>query len=477
MYAYYIICILIKWQKNAPQPNPPPLTPAFTTAQLLGFFLRLLPRRAFLHLPALQDLTFYERLFTPMVTLWYLLFQWLNADHTLDAVLTDAHAGGADRLNGKLSRRLRSHATTSYSDARQKLPTDLLAQALRWQGGQIIDLSPTALWQGLVLTLLDGSTVRLRPSGDIAKTFPPHGNQHRRRAYWCLIRVVVGFCALTGAALDCALGSTGLSEQALGVEIILRATSRCLFIGDRNFGVFWIAQVARHSDQHVLLRLTKQRARKLLGKSLKRGDYAVNWTATRHAHTQAGLSTEPVPGRLIVVPITRPGFRSQPLYLFTTLQDPLQYPVAELVRLYGLRWHIELNLRYVKAQMEAAQLHAHSAEMARKEWLAALMAYNLIRAAMLCAALSKGVPALSLSFSACRRRLEYWLRNLGRSRAAILQSWKTILQKLSCCRLPCRRKARPSEPRAQRHLRESFPPLIGSRAKARKKLQNAARKS
>ena len=443
----------------------------------MRFFLRLLPRRAFLQLPALQNLTFYDRLFSPLVTLWYLLFQRLNAEHTLDAVLADAHAGGADRLNGKLSRRLRSHATTSYSDARQRLPADFLAQALRLQGRQIIDLSPTALWQGLVLSLLDGSTVRLRPYGDIPKAFPPHSNQHRQRAYWCLLRVVVGFCALTGAALDCALGSTHLSEQALGVEIILRATSRCLFIGDRNFGVFWLAQVARHSGQHVLLRLTELRARKLLGKSLKPGDYPVHWTATSHAHTQPGLTIEPVPGRLLVVHITRPGFRSQPLYLFTTLQDPLQYPLAELARLYGLRWHIELNLRYVKAQMEALQLEAHSAQMARKEWLAALMAYNLIRAAMLCAALSKGLPILSLSFSACRRRLELWLRDFGRNTAAILQSWQSTLQEMSRCRLPHRRQPRPSEPRAQRHLRESFPPLIGSRAKARKNLQNAARKS
>jgi hypothetical protein len=40
--------------------------------------------------------------------------------------------------------------------------------------------------------------------------------------------------------------------------------------------------------------------------------------------------------------------------LFTTLVDVVQYPMAELVRLYGLRWHIELDLRYVKAQMESA---------------------------------------------------------------------------------------------------------------------------
>ncbi len=142
-----------------------------------------------------------------------------------------------------------------------------------------------------------------------------------------------------------------------------------------------------------------------------------------------------------------------------------------------MRWHIELNLRYVKDQMDSAQLEVHSAEMARKEWLAALLAYNLIRAAMLCAALQEGIPPLALSFSASRRRLENWLADFGRPGADALAGWQAMLARIGKCRLPRRRKPRPSEPRAQCHLRESFPPLVGSRAQARKKLQQISRKS
>src|ERR1043165_7117947 len=46
---------------------------------------------------------FYQRLFDPLVTLWYLLFQRLHWDHSLEAALSDARAGGADRINKKLS--------------------------------------------------------------------------------------------------------------------------------------------------------------------------------------------------------------------------------------------------------------------------------------------------------------------------------------------------------------------------------------
>jgi len=477
MYAYYILCILPTIEKNAPKPKTTEPPPRFTPAQLLEFFLQLLPQPALRNLPALQQLTFYERLFSPLVTLWYLLFQWLNHDHTLDAVLIDARAGGADRLNPKLSRHLLSSSTGPYSDARSRLPEEFLAQTLRLQGRQITQQSPTTLWHGLVVALLDGSTVRLRPHGDIPKEFPPHGNQHQKKTYWCLMRVAVTFCCLAGAALDCALGSHHLSEQALGCEIILRAVGSCLFLGDRNFGIFRIVQTARQVHKQLLLRLTEGRAIKLLGHALRAGDFEVLWKPSPDDQLQPDCSTAPVQGRLIVERLERPGFRPQWLCLFTTLTDRVQYPLVELVQLYGRRWHVELDLRYVKAQMEAGQLEVHSAAMARKQWLACLLAYNLIRAAMLCAALQQDIPPLTLSFSATRKRLEFWLRTFGRTFAGVLVAWERTLAEIGQCLLPKRHQPRPAEPRAKRHVRESFPPLVGSRAQAREKLQKQAMKS
>jgi hypothetical protein len=215
---------------------------------LLGFFLQLLPGRELLQLPALQGKTFYDRLFTPVVTLWCLLWQRLQQDHRLDAVVAEIRAGGADRLKAQLSGRLTSSSTGPYSDARQRLPEPFLAECLRLQGRKITALSPAPQWQGLAVGLLDGTTVRLRPLGNIPRDFPPHGNQHQKRTYWCLMQAVVLFCGGTGAALDCALGPTSLSEQALGGEIILQALGRWLFLGDRNFGVFRVAQCARATE-------------------------------------------------------------------------------------------------------------------------------------------------------------------------------------------------------------------------------------
>ena len=467
-YAYDTICIPQTPKKHA-VPKSPGAPSTFTAAELLRFFLQLLPRRALRRLPALQGLTFYERLFTPLVTLWYLLFQWLHHDHTLQAVLTDARAGGAHRLHRKLARHLRSASTGPYSDARQRLPEGFLAEALRRQAGQLIRQTASTLWKAMTVALLDGTTVRLRPHGDIAQAFPPHGNQHQQKTYWCLMRVAVTFCCWSGAALDCAVGASAVSEQVLACALMLRAAGRCLFVGDRNFGVFRIVQTARQAQQQVLLRMTDPRAVKLLGRALEAGDFPVTWPPSRHDQLQPQCDDQPVQGRLLVTRLARPGFRPQWLCLFTTLADPKEYPAQELCELYGRRWHIELDLRYVKAQMGAAQLEVHSAAMARKQWLACLLAYNLVRAAMLCAALAHATPPLTMSFSACRRRLEAWLRDFGRTRTGVAKQWQKMLRELAQCTLPKRKKPRPPEPRAKRHIRESFPPLVGSRRDARMK--------
>src|SRR2546423_1472968 len=361
LYAYHTII-----QKNARKPKTPPLARPFTPAQLLRFFVQLLPRRALLNLPALKGKGFYHRLFNPLVTLWYLLFQRLNADHTLEAALADARAGGGDQINKKLSRQLVSDSTCSYSDARQRLPWKFLLEVLCLQAGKIIGLSPTTLWHGLSIALLDGSTIRLRPHGTMAKEFPAQRNQYPNRAYWCLMRVVVCFCALSGAALDCVLGSIQISEQVMACQIILQAAARCLFIGDRNFGVFRIVQAARHAGQEVLLRLTERRARRLLGRALQVGQYEVHW------HPSG--------------------------------QDQLQQRCSPV----------------------------------------------------------------SLSFSSVRRCLEAWLRQFRRTEGHVLQRWTKALQRMAHCRLPRRRKARPNEPRAQRHLRLPYKALYGSRANARR---------
>ena len=84
--------------------------------------------------PEPEPARFYARIFSLRVTLWYLIFQRLSFDQTQAAVVVNLREGGADRLGrpraGKLSRRVRSTHTSAYNQARQRMPLELLCEAL-----------------------------------------------------------------------------------------------------------------------------------------------------------------------------------------------------------------------------------------------------------------------------------------------------------------------------------------------------------
>lgn len=179
----------------------------------------------------------------------------------------------------------------------------------------------------------------------------------------------------------------------------------------------------------------------------------------------------PITGRLIYLSIQRDGFRPIELYLFTTLLDENLYTIENLAELYSLRWHAELNLRYLKATLSMKQLNVKSVDMARKELLATLLAYNIVRAYMTKVALEKGVSPLTLSFTTCLRRIHilFLLKSFSIYSSDIELIIPLVLGTLVECKLPKRKRFR-IEPRALRRLPATYPNLKGSRALARQKL-------
>ncbi len=425
----------------------------------------------------------YERLWTSLLTLWYFIWQWLQSNHTLDKVVIDARRGGADRLSPKgkpLSKGLKSRATAAYSKARRRLPLQWVRDCFLKLAAALARLGD-GLGPELPIQLLDGSTKRLRPHGDIAQEFPAHRTR-RKKSYWCVARVLVSFCAQSGLAMGALIASIHVSEQALAVQLILAAAKRVLYIGDRNFGVWRVVRAAVQSGGHALVRLTEVRARRLFGKKHlpMRLDLALVWTPSSHDQLDPGLNKESVQGRLIIIRGRRPGFRPQTLYLFTTLTDPTAYPPKRLLELYGWRWQVELNFRTVKSTMQMDQSETKSSEMVRKEFYVGLMAYNLVRGLMVIAAEQAGCSPLQLSFAKVHGLLALMLTELfldWMSGPLCRQRLLWLLEEASAAKLPRRRKPRPNEPRAQYHKPQVFPTIKASRAQARLALKTTLPKS
>ena len=307
---------------------------------------------------------------------------------------------------------------------RNRLPLDFLKRVLYYIYSIILD-SLKEKETGHQLRWLDGTTVRTRPFGDLKDNYGQAQNQHGT-AYWVVIRVMVAICVFSEAVVSVAEATTKISEAALVRQIMEQDPVKgCIYIADQGLGVYRTVQVAKALGHYVLLRVNKRTAKRLWRESgtnqpLESGsEHSLEWSPTPTTKVDLTLPALPVEGRLIYFRLEQPGFRPIDLYIFTTCIVRDQYTAEKILELYGLRWRIEINLRHIKTTLGMDQFEVKSVEMFRKELVAGLITYNLIRALMGRAALKEGVDPYRLSFAKCVRRIRdvltqgvpKWVRN------------------------------------------------------------------
>lgn len=414
----------------------------------------------------------YHRIFIPFIVIWCMIFQRLNHDHSCDAVVSKLRAGGFDQLDqdphkAKLSQRCRSESSAAYCKGRKRLPIEFMEHALEQSVEYAQSISVKTLdWLDRKVYLLDGSTLLLRPTPELVKHFGQHTTVKKLR-YWVVMRMVCIFCLQNGVVASMKEGPLSTSEQALAEKCVLVLSPGDICVGDRGFGMFRIVQAVRHYHGEALVRLSRLRARKLFKEQLYPGyDISVVWTHSKKDTLNPGMSADPIPGRLIYVRLERPGFRSQDLYLFTTLLDRDHYTRERLVELYGLRWHVELDLRYVKRTLDLYLLESKSVDIVRKELLAGMIAYNLVRTFMLLSANQIGCRVLTLSFTMSLKRVFIFVFNDWPKTSEANSCLKKLLYRIAQCKLPARPKPR-IEPRWVRPRDMTFPDFWVPRSLAR----------
>lgn len=444
----------------------------YHAAAVLPLFSKLLPAATIQQVVAKSQKRFYNRIFTPTVLLWCLIYQRLSEDHTQDEVIVHIKSGAADHLGPdakrSLSQRLQSESTAAYSKGQKRFPLSVLKETV---GSTAKTVQQTmSQWHGHPVALLDGTIFIVRPTATLRQHYGVLHNQHGDH-YWLQIRGVGIFCLHSGVGLAFTEAAVTTSEQKLAIEIIAQLEPNTVLVGDRNFGIFAVVQAVRHSQGHVVFRLTSARARKVAGCALHADDdLLVNWSPSRQDQLNEEMSTAPIHGRVLCCRIQRQGFRPQKLFLFTTLLDSTIYTADELCQLYGMRAHVELNLRYIKEQLDLGELKGKSPASVRQELYSGVLAYNLIRACMAEAAAEEKISPLTLSFTRCWRRLRpelmksRWLDS-PENLAGVLRH---LLARLRKCKLP-QRKVQRYEPRAVRTRPRPYGILVGDRKKARKK--------
>lgn len=408
-------------------------------------------------------------IYSPRVVLWLMMLQRLHRGATLGTTVQLLIQGAAEPLL-EPCQRVREEKISSYTggycQARQKLPKLLCRQVSE----EIVERLRQVLGEAESgpgdVFVLDGSSLELEHCRELVRCYPPAVNQHGR-AHWPVVRIVVAHDVKTGMAQPpcwgAMYGAAAVSEQELAEKLMASLPERSTVMGDRNFGVFWVAWAAQQRNLGVVLRLTDVRARKLAGGITHPGEYQVVWKASRWDGGKLHRFDQDVAiaGRLIAVRVGR-GKSKQWLYLFTTTN----LSVEEVVALYKLRWHIETDLRSLKRTVNLHHIDAKSQDMFEKELLMAMSAYNFIRAVMCMAARRKSVDPRQLSFSGVLNVVNCaWPKLIDApTKAAHDREFLRLLDLAAQCTLPKRPKRR-SFPRTVWNHHQQFPPRPSEKTK------------
>jgi hypothetical protein len=421
---------------------------------LLNLYLQIAPAELFRLLQRQSGQIVRNGIYSARLVIWMMMNQRLQAGGTLAKSVEQLRQGRFTPLLSRCKRVTEKRiglGTAGYCQARQNLPklvlirtVNELIERLRQRMGK-----PTVEGQPRVY-VLDGSSLQLEYGAETVKVYP-QGHSRSGKTHRPVVRMVVLHDVETGLAerpyWGPMYGPEAVSEQGLAEQATSHLPAGSVIIGDRNFGIFSVAYHAHTHGHGIVIRLTAVRAQKIAGGPISGAiDQPVQWQSSRwdKKKNQTWPADASVTGRLIARQVGR-GKHKQWLYLFTTLT----LPAEEVVACYGKRWRIETDLRSLKQTVRLHHLSVQSADMADKELLVAVLAYNLVRAIMYLAAQRSGGDPRQLSFTyACNIVLDGYPKILAARGAKQKQrELETIIELVALCKLPRRTESR-SYPRA-----------------------------
>ncbi len=374
-----------------------------------------------------------ERIYSPVRTLMLFLEQVLSADHSCQ----DAAARGVS-AQVALGQKPSSLNNASYCDARQRLPLGLPTRLAREVGVRLTEQQPVEwLWRGRQVKLVDGTTVSMPDTTDNQASFPQSRVQKAGLGF-PLARLVAIVSLSCAAVLDWGLGAcegkqTG--ETALLWDLAKSFKRGDVVIADRCYaGYFMIALFVILGVDVVIRQHQQRRTDFRRGTRLGKRDHLVVWERPQRPAWMDQATYESMP-----VTLTMRETRISDWTLATTLIDASDVSKAELLNMYQLRWHVELDLRSIKDVMQMGVLRCKSPEMVKKEIATHLAAYNLVRAVMAQAAYLGKVLPRQLSFKGALqvlRAFEENLRHCPQGRLSVRHAY--LLAGIAQLKLPTR---------------------------------------
>jgi DDE family transposase len=353
----------------------------------------LLPDQPVLQLLDSLGVVWRDRLLPPLVTLRLFVLQILFGNTSI------VHLR---QLSGL------SFAPSSYCQARRRLNLRWIYRLIGWTVQQARQTQPGTAGDRR-LWVVDCSSFSMPDTPALRKRF---GLPKGRRVKEGVTYPVAKFMALLDHATGCfvRLIPGPLYRHEAGGVIRLHRHLRAgdILLGDRAFCSF--VHLALLSARNVAACFRLHQLRRGRGSGLrtwKRPKLCPTWMS----RPQFKRLPTSLRVRIVRYTVRRRGYRTRRVAIATTLLDQRAWPDAAIAQLYGHRWNIETCFDHLKTTMRMNVLKCQSVGGTLREVLVYLLAYNLIRLAMLQNAAAQGVQVQRVSFVDAMRYLA--VRMLG----------------------------------------------------------------
>jgi hypothetical protein len=414
-----------------------------------------------------------NRLFPPHVTMWTFLLQILSPDGSCREAISRVRPWMIAKGQTPCSAN-----TGSYCKARVRLPEVAVASLARQSGQRLCELTPEAWrWKGRRVKIVDGSTASMPDTKANQAVYPQQQAQQPGLGF-PISRLVAIFDLASGALTT--LGVGPYQGKATGEMALFRQQQSHLqrgdvLLADCYYSSYWtLTGLHEMGVDYVGRQHHRRKTDFRCGQRLGREDHVVQWQKPVRPPWMDQATYARLPDQLTVrelrVRVTRRGFRTQVFVVVTTLHDAVLYNAQDLADLYRQRWHCERDLRSLKVALGMDVLRCQSPEMVRKELWMYVLAYNLIRAVMVRAALSAGLWPRQLSFKGALQAVNGFTPALVLAEGAVVAA---LIDALLVSVAAHRVGKRPNrvEPRAVKRRPKAQKLLRVPRPKARKQLE------
>ncbi len=326
-------------------------------------------------------INFRERIFTPFVTLFAFLSQVFSDDHSCRHAVMEVYLLRCRQGLSKCSLK-----TTSYCDAKARLPLDFFSSLTKRVAWIVESLAETAwTWRHGRVLVIDGTGVSLPDTDANNACFSKHTSQ-KNKVGFPIARVTALFSLASGALIDLAIASwtgKGNGELSLVQRLLHNIAKGDTLLGDCLYSSYSVIAQLLAKQAHVVAEFRPSRAwrlRRNLADQIIKIDKPKSKPISLSDEEFEALP-ETITVRVVHLRWAPKGFRVQSKYILTTHLDP-KVTVEDIGNLYRQRWRVELNLRSIKNVMGMDIIRGKTPDIVIKEIWVHMLGYNLIRMAM-----------------------------------------------------------------------------------------------